>query len=184
MILKYTAGQLLERLEFEPLRDTGNKKRLIFDEKALLSSEGNRFDIIVSNISLPLMNDFRGVLSRIHNLLEKDGVFLAAVIGEDSLHELRQVLSEYISMPMISMREAGNILHQVGFRVPVTELEKVTVLYKDMFALIRDLKAFKQSGVIGKQALKEAAKMYKEKFSVPEGYVKASFEVIYLHGIK
>ena len=200
MILEYTSRQLLERLEAEPLTNKPDKKQKILDlidEKAFLPSEENKFDIIVGNISLQLTSDLKSILGRIYGLLEEDGVFLAAVIGEDSLFELRKILSEikHAGMPMTGMREAGNILYQTGFKVPVTELEKVTVLYEDMFALLRDLRTFGRCDVlyaenrehIGKQALCNATRMYKERFSVSEDskdYVKASFDVIYLHGIK
>jgi hypothetical protein len=115
-IFEYAKEQLLERLEMEPLKDTQDKRSL-FDDN-ILAYENDRFDVIISNISLPFIKDIKGNLGRIYNLLEKDGVFLAAVIDFN-----------------IDMREVGNILYQTGFKVSVVELEKVTVLNEEFDVL-------------------------------------------------
>jgi len=63
-------------------------KREVVDEENL-SFEPDSFDMVISCLSLHWVNDLPGCFRRINNSLKKDGVFLAAVFGGDTLYELR-----------------------------------------------------------------------------------------------
>ena len=47
-------------------------------------------DLVVSGLSLHLVNDLPGVLAQIRRALRPDGLLLAAMVGGDTLTELRQ----------------------------------------------------------------------------------------------
>src|SRR5690606_39730010 len=51
-----------------------------------------RFDLVVNLLDLQWVNDLPGSLLQIRQCLKPDGLFLAALIGGDTLHELRSSL--------------------------------------------------------------------------------------------
>src|SRR4051812_13933491 len=59
------------------------------DEEGLPFRDGS-LDLVVSALALQFVNDLPGTLIQIRRALKPDGLFLAALIGGDSLTELRQ----------------------------------------------------------------------------------------------
>jgi NADH dehydrogenase [ubiquinone] 1 alpha subcomplex assembly factor 5 len=49
----------------------------------------NSVDAVVSSMSLHWVNDLLGAMKKINAILKPDGVFVAAMVGGDSLFELR-----------------------------------------------------------------------------------------------
>ena len=67
--------------------------RVVADEELLPFAPAS-FDLIVSNLGLHWVNDLPGALLQIKNALKPGGLFIAALIGGDSLYELRTCLME------------------------------------------------------------------------------------------
>lgn len=68
-------------------------ERIHADEENLLQTiPRNSQEAIVSCLSLHWVNDLPGVLVQIREALKPDGVFLGALLGGDTLFELRYVL--------------------------------------------------------------------------------------------
>ena len=63
--------------------------RVVADEELLPFRSGS-LDLVVSGLSLQLVNDVPGALLQIRRALKPDGLFLAAVLGARSLEELRE----------------------------------------------------------------------------------------------
>lgn len=63
-------------------------RRLVADEEKI-PFEPNSIDIVLSSMSLHWINDLPGVFSQIRKILKPDGVFIAALLGGDTLKELR-----------------------------------------------------------------------------------------------
>ncbi|MDD3030123.1 MAG: methyltransferase domain-containing protein [Alphaproteobacteria bacterium] len=163
-------------------------------------SEEEKVDLIVSNLGLHWVNDLPGLLLRLRAMLKKDGLFLASLIGGDSLTELRSCLldaeiaetkgaSPRFS-PRVDLRTAGNLMQKAGFRLPVADIETVTLLYPDMVALMHDLRATGQTNarfdrirhLTRRSIFIKAAQLYQERFSNADGLIPASFDILYLHG--
>ena len=82
-------------------------------------------DLAVSALALQFVNDLPGVLAQIQRALKPDGLFLAAMIGGDTLTELRQAFAEAEAeceggvsprvAPSADLREIGALLQRVGF---------------------------------------------------------------------
>ena len=157
-------------------------------------------DLIVSNLGLHWTNDLPGVLARCRAALKPGGLFLAALIGGESLHELRACLmdadlavtqgaSPRVS-PMIDLRTAGDLLKRAGLSLPVADIETVTLLYPDLFALMRDLRSMGQTNArtdrlrrpTRRAVFDTAAALYRDRYGDDEGLIRATFDIVYLHG--
>ncbi len=69
-----------------------NGLRVISDEEALPFAAGS-LDLVVSALALQFVNDLPGALIQIRRALKPDGLLLAALIGGDSLTELRSAFA-------------------------------------------------------------------------------------------
>ena len=169
------------------------------DEETLAVAPG-ALDLVVSGLSLQLVNDVPGALRQIASVLKPDGLFLAAVLGPRSLEQLRAAcasaeialtggLSPRVA-PFADIRDLGALLQRAGFALPVTDTELLTVTYPSPVALMADLKAMGASNVLNERrktwmrrdlmaAVRDA---YARDFASPDGRVPASFEIVTLTG--
>ncbi len=158
------------------------------------------YDLAISLLGLQFINDLPGFMVQIRQALKPDGLFLAAMIGGQTLHELRTALNEaeaeisggaspHVS-PFADIRDMGALLQRAGFALPVTDIDSLTVRYADMFALIRDLRAMGATNTLfarSRKPLKQAvflraAQIYAQRFSDADGRIRATFEIIWLSG--
>jgi SAM-dependent methyltransferase len=171
----------------------------VASEEALPLKDG-AIGLITSVLSLQLVNDLPGALIQIRRALEPDGLFLGALLGGDSLIELRQafMLAEMETaggvsprvFPAADVRDLGGLLMRAGFALPVADSETLTVTYADPLALMRELKAMGAANPLAarsrkplrRDTLARAAAIYAERFSEPDGRVRATFEILYLCG--
>ncbi len=162
--------------------------------------KNSSFDLILSCLTLHWVNDLPGSLSQIHRCLKPDGLFMAAIYGGETLHELRSAMmkaetnirggvSPHIS-PFVDVRDAGTLMQRAGFSLPVVNTERITVTYPDAFALMKELKAMGENnalinrykGLSSKQMMLETAKIYHDQFANEKGRIPATFDIIYLQG--
>ena len=119
------------------------------DEELLPFADGS-FDLAVSNLSLHWVNDLPGALLQLRRALKPDGLFIGAMLGGDTLFELRRCLMEAeldltggvsarIS-PFAEVRDAGGLLQRAGFSLPVVDSDTLTVTYDSAFKLMADLR--------------------------------------------
>lgn len=181
---------------------TQNAVPAVVADEEFLPFQQNCMDAIVSNLSLQWVNDLPGALVQIRNTLKPDGLFLAAVLGGESLRELRDSLmqaelavtggaSPRIS-PFIDMRDMGALMQRAGFALPVVDSDMITVDYPHALKLMQDLRGMGASNATRnrlmiptrREVLLEAGKIYQEKFGSITGRVPASFQVIYAIGWK
>lgn len=172
---------------------------LAADEEALPFA-GETFDLILSNLSLHWVNDLPGALAQIRRALKPDGLFLASMLGGETLTELRRALAEAeiaeegglsprIS-PMAEVRDLGGLLLRAGFALPVADTDTLTVMYEDPMKLMADLSAMGETnaaaegrkGFTRRATLMAAAARYRELFAADSGRMPATFQVITLTG--
>ena len=170
------------------------------DEREGLQLAPQSLDLAVSALALQMVNDLPGVLAQIRRALRPDGLLLAATLGGDTLTELRQSfaaaeaeLDGGISprvAPFADLRDIGALLQRAGFALPVTDVDRVIVRYDSAFALMQDLRKMGATNVLVERrrtplrraTLLRMAAVYAEKFSDPDGRIRATFEVIWLSG--
>ncbi|MDB5420095.1 MAG: SAM-dependent methyltransferase [Brevundimonas sp.] len=164
-----------------------------------LGLEDGSTDLIVSLMTLHWANDLPGALSQIRRALKPDGLFLGTLLGAATLKELRSVLTEAelterdgaqarVS-PFADGYDGAALLQRAGFALPVSDVDRVTVRYPDMFALIRDLRAMGETnqlaGVIRpltRAIAGRAAALYAERYGETDGRIPATFEIVHLAG--
>ena len=157
-------------------------------------------NLVVSPLSLHLTNDTPGVFVQIRRALKPDGLFLAAIPGSGTLQELREVLLAAESeatggasprvIPFPDVRDIGALLQRGGFALPVTDREAYTVRYDSLFALMRDLRAMGMANPLSGRSRRplarsvflRAAELYAERFSDPDGRIRATFSIVYVSG--
>ena len=172
---------------------------LVADEEALPFTPES-FDLIVSGLSLQHVNDLPGALTQIRRALRPDGLFMACIVGGQSLTELRAALAaaeeeilEGVSprvAPFVDLRDLGGLLQRAGFALPVTDVDTVTVRYDHLFALAHDLRAMGATNALtlrdprglSRTVLLRAAEIYAERFSDADGRVRATFDLVWMSG--
>ena len=173
--------------------------RVVADEEALPFAD-NTLDLVVSGLSLQAVNDLPGVLVQIRRALKPDGLFLAALLGGDTLAELRQSFAMAESeldggvsprvAPFPDLRDMGALLQRAGFALPVTDVDRIRVRYATPLALLHDLRRMgaanplveRRRVPLRRATLMRAMEVYAARFADPDGKVRASFDIIWLSG--
>jgi SAM-dependent methyltransferase len=195
-----TSGRADRVVRMAPVPGARGAGMLVIGDEEALPFADESFDLAVSLLALHGVNDLPGALIQIRRALKPDGLFLGCLLGGASLAELRQAfaaaeaeLEGGISprvAPFADVRDLGALLQRAGFALPVTDVEPVTVRYADPFALMRDLRAMglanalseRRKGPLRRATLFRAAQIYAERFSDPDGRVRATFELVWLSG--
>ena len=172
--------------------DASGKEALPFAPETL--------DLVASALALQFVNDLPGVLAQLRRALRPDGLLLAAMIGGDSLTELRQAFAAAEAeceggisprvAPFADLRDVGALLQRAGFALPVTDVDRVVVRYANALALMQDLRHMGAANVLierrrtpsRRATLLRMAEIYAERFSDPDGRIRATFDVIWLSG--
>jgi SAM-dependent methyltransferase len=173
--------------------------RVVGDEE-ILPFRNESLDLIVSALSLHLVNDLPGALIQLRRALKPDGLFLGAVLGGSSLQELREALAIAETeiaggvsprvAPFADIRDMGALLQRAGFALPVADSESLTVRYDDLFSLMKDLRAMGAANTLFERARRptsrrlflRAAEIYAERFADADHRIRATFEIIFLSG--
>jgi SAM-dependent methyltransferase len=167
------------------------------DEEALPFADGS-LDLVVSGLALQFVNDLPGTLIQIRRALKPDGLLLAALIGGESLSELRTAFAAAESeieggisprvAPFADVRELGALLQRAGFALPVVDSERLVARYDSALALMHDLRRMGATNVLSERqhtplkraTLERVDAIYAERFSDADGRIRASFEIIWL----
>jgi SAM-dependent methyltransferase len=157
-------------------------------------------DLAVSALAFQFVNDLPGTLAQIRRALKPDGLLLAAMVGGDTLTELRQSFAAAEAeceggvsprvAPFVDLRDVGALLQRAGFALPVTDVDRIVARYDNAFALMQDLRRMGATNVLVERrraptrraTLLRMADIYREKFADPDGRIRATFDVIWLSG--
>jgi SAM-dependent methyltransferase len=171
--------------------------RVAADEEALPFADAV-LDLVVSVLTLQFVNDLPGTLIQVRRALKPDGLFLAALIGGESLMELRSSFAAAESeieggvsphvAPFADVREIGGLLQRAGFALPVVDIDRLVVRYDSAFSLMHDLRAMGATNALHerrrrplkRRTLTRMAEIYAERYADADGRVRATFEIIWL----
>ncbi|BEJ12530.1 hypothetical protein CspHIS471_0209900 [Cutaneotrichosporon sp. HIS471] len=158
-------------------------------------------DCVVSAGGLNWVGDIVGAFTQIRHLLKPDGVFIGAVLGGDTLFELRTALqlaeqerrggiANRVS-PMIDTTDAPSLLNRSGFTLTTVDTDEITINFPSMWELIADLRDMGESNAIlgrrpqiSRDVLLAAEAIYKELYGNEDGSVPATFQIIFFIGWK
>ena len=158
------------------------------------------YGLVVSLLALHHVNDLPGALIQMRRALRPDGLMMACLLGGDTLNELRRSLIQAegeIShgasprvAPFADLRALGGLLQRAGFALPVADVDRVVARYADMGALMRDLRAMGAANALcarsrkplRRDVLARAGALYAERFSDPDGRIRATFDLAWISG--
>lgn len=157
-------------------------------------------DLVVSALALQTVNDLPGALAQIRHALRPDGLLLAGFLGSGTLQELREAFAIAESdtlggisprvAPFADLRDLGGLLQRAGFALPVTDVDRVVVRYGDPLALLNDLRRMgaanpltdRRRAPLLRRTLARLFEVYAERFSDPDGRLRATFEIAWVSG--
>ncbi len=180
-----------------PVKD--NARIIVADEEALPFADAS-LDLAVSALALQWVNDLPGTLTQIRRALKPDGLFLAALLGGETLTELRQSFAAAEAeidggvsprvAPFADMRDIGSLLQRAGFALPVVDVDRLIVRYDTPFGLMQDLRGMGATNLLVERrrtplkraTLQRMTQIYAERFSDPDGRLRATFDIVWLSG--
>ncbi|KAK9366657.1 hypothetical protein V1509DRAFT_629206 [Lipomyces kononenkoae] len=161
----------------------------------------NSVNTVISNLSIHWVNDLPGLLRKIKYMLVPDGLFIASMIGGDSLFELRTSL-QIAEMdlfgriaprlsPLADVRDMGGLMQQAGYNLITIDVDDIIVSYPDLMSLMRDLRDMGESNAVlnrphylPRELIKAAEMTYRKMHANDDNTLPATFRIIYLIGWK
>lgn len=172
---------------------------ILADEEYLPCRHGS-LDLVVSALNLHTVNDLPGALLQVQRALRPDGLFLVALLGGETLRELRICLTEAELelygraaprvAPFADKPQIGGLMQRAGFALPVVDSEIVTVTYQSIMPLLYDLRRMGEGNAVlarprnftPRSLFLRAGEIYAERFADADGRIRASFEIIFALG--
>jgi NADH dehydrogenase [ubiquinone] 1 alpha subcomplex assembly factor 5 len=191
--------QVVAAVSCLPLPGEPRDRRVVADLD-LVPFRDDSFDLAVSALALHWVADLPGTLVQLRRALKPDGLFLGAMLGGDTLGELRSVLLEAELIeeggasprvsPMANLADVAALLQRAGFAMPVADADTIVVTYSDISALMHDLRGMGETNALSarrrtplrRSTLARAAALYVERYGLHDGRIPATFEILWLAG--
>jgi len=156
-------------------------------------------DLVIHALGLHWANDPVGQLVQCRRALRPDGLLLALLFGGQTLHELRSALAQAETeitgglsprvLPMAEIRDLGGLVQRAGLALPVADSFARRVMYRDIYHLMRDLRAMGEGNALAARLRRPTARavfaradaIYHEVWGVGDR-IPATFELITLTG--
>ena len=173
---------------------------LILEDEDVLNFQERRFELILHVMGLHWSNDPLGQMIQSLRALRPDGLFLACLLGGETLTELRRVFATAEStvtgglsprvLPMSDIRDLGALLQRSGYALPVVDSVKLITTYETPFHLMTDLRAMgetnaqsaRQKSFTRRAIFNEMIRIYSTHYSNYQKRVNATFELMWLTG--
>ncbi len=148
-------------------------------------------NLLWSNLALQWVNDPLRAFGEFRRVLAPGGLLMFSTFGPDTLKELRaayQGTDQHTHVNrFVDLHDLGDMLVQAGFADPVMDMECLTLTYKDVRALMHDLKAIgahnvtagRPQGMSARATLAAVERNYEQWRR--DDRLPATFEVVYGH---
>ena len=172
----------------------------LVEDADLLALEPQAHDLVIHSLCLHAANDPVGQIIQCRRALKPDGLFIAVLLGGNTLHELRAALAEAETrltgglsprvVPMGDIRDLGALLQRAGLALPVADSHVQTLLYSDLSRLYADLRAMGETNALtqrhrrfaSRALFEQTARIYAQSFGRDTGQLPATVETVYLTG--
>lgn len=173
---------------------SGQQQQFLCADAEALPLAANGMNLLWSNLALQWCNDLPATFVELNRVLAVDGLLMFATFGPDTLLELRQAfvgVDDYNHLNRFAdMHDIGDMLMAAGFADPVMEMERITLTYADVKAVMQDLRgigahnatAGRARGLLGKTKWARIVAQYE--VLRRDGKLPATFEIIYGHAWK
>jgi SAM-dependent methyltransferase len=146
-----------ERL-VEPLASAAEQLLLVPAIDELAAFPPGSFDLLMVLGQLDTADELPGLLHAIRHLLAPDALFLGVLPGQDSLPALRaamlaadQVEGRGVAPrvhPRIGAGAFAGLLQDAGFELPVVDVDRVSLRYRSLDALVADLRGMGATNIL------------------------------------
>jgi len=155
----------------------------------------NSFDLVFSNLTVQWVKDQSQTFVELNRVLKPGGLIIFSTLGPDTLIELKiswlKVDQDVHVNKFFDMHITGDHVHSAQFENTVMDRDVITLTYKTMLGLMKDLKSIgahnmdsnRQRGLLGKSKFEKLKNAY-EDFRWEDGQLPATYEVIYGHAWK
>lgn len=193
---------MLDQLEMPPDEEGITVHKVLLDEdNSRLPFDDESVDLVTSSLSAHWVNNLPGLFREVTRILKKDGVFIGALFGGDTLFELRCALqmaelereggfASHVS-PFVQVQDLGNLLNRTGFTMLTIDSDEVEVGFPTLFQLMRDLKGMAENNAswnrkthLHRDTMLAADAIYKELYPHKDGGIQATFQIQYWIGWK
>jgi malonyl-CoA O-methyltransferase len=151
-------------------------------------------DLVWSNLALHWHAQPDRVFAEWRRVLRVDGLLMFSNFGPDTLREVAQAFAASDdaphALPFVDMHDFGDQLVEAGFSTPVMDMERLTVTYDTVEALLADVRALggnplstRRRALLGRAAWERARAAF-ETQRRPDGKLGLTFEVIYGHAFR
>lgn len=144
-----------------------------------LDVQPGSFDLCVAIGTLASVNDLPGALLRLRFALRPDSLLIGAMSGGGTLPRLRHAMHAADSVagaasphvhPRIDPPGLCTLLASAGFAIPVVDVDRVSVSYRSLAGLVRDLRGMGETNILtarsptplGKSAFAAASEAFRD----------------------
>lgn len=168
----------------------GAAPRLINADVNALPLCGGSLGLVWSNLMLHWLDDPLPAFREIHRSLEVDGLIMFAMLGPDTLKEIRAAFKAAGIEPPLrkfhDMHDIGDMLVAAGFADPVMDMEIITLTYATPRGLLRDQRHLGvRDALFGASGWKDWRRVFAAwQLQHQPAALPASFEIVYGHAWK
>jgi malonyl-CoA O-methyltransferase len=167
------------------------KPQCVCADGELLPFADDSFDFIFSNLMLQWCGDLETTFVELRRVLAPGGLLMFATLGPDTLMELRaswEAVDGYTHVNrFIDLHDVGDSLLRTQWAEPVMDSERITVTYRELGRLMKDLKQIgahnvtsgRPRGLTGKRRWQRFTAAYEQQRK--DGVLPASYEIVYGH---
>ena len=175
-----------------------SRRRTWFSRPALIRADARRLpfadhgvDVVFANLLLPWIAEPTSLFAEISRILRKDGVFVFATLGPDSLSQLRDAWAGVDTRPHVhdftDMHDLGDAAVAAGLRDPVLDVDRIAITYTSASALFDDLRragarngiATRRRTLLGKRRLGRVVETLEA--GCVDGRFPVDLEIVYGH---
>lgn len=121
-----------------------NRRHLVCGDVEQMPLAAGSVELACSNLVLPWVGRPDLALQELNRVLAPGGLLMFTTFGPDTLTELRTALGPERAQgihPFADMHDLGDLLVRSGFADPVMDMERLTLTYRDLDALVSELHA-------------------------------------------
>lgn len=194
---KYKSAQVLQiDISGQMLRYSRTREKKFFSRQHYARADMEKIpvgdgtvDLVFSSLAYQWCNDLDQVYSEACRLLTPNGPLVFAMLGPDTLKELRiswaAVDGDMHVNDFIDMHDVGDALARSGFQGIVMDVEHITLEYPDCIQLMRELKQVgaqnvntsRQKSLTGKYKMQQMITAY-EQYRLDD-MLPATYEIVY-----
>ena len=167
------------------------RPRLVCADAEQLPLATASVDLLVSNLTLQWCNSLERAFAEFRRVLRPGGALFFTTFGPDTLQELRASWAEVDghshTNAFVDMHDIGDALVQAGLAEPVMDMEMLTLTYRELPTLVREIKelgahnvtAGRARSLTGRARWRTFEQAYETRRQ--DGVLPLSYEVIYGH---